>query len=64
MCSYGPNGLIARTADLIETGPALRRTLSSWLPAGADPKEYDGVNEAVAAGILDDLRTLGINHAC
>ncbi|CAK0833281.1 unnamed protein product, partial [Prorocentrum cordatum] len=57
---------LARAARLVEHGPALRAEITSWAARGGaeaaiarDAKQYDGVDDAVADGILDMLRDCG-----
>jgi hypothetical protein len=42
---------LARTARIVEAGPALREAVASWAPE-VNPLQYDGVDQAVNEGIL------------
>ena len=55
---------MARAACLIETGPRVRAAIAGWFyPEGMDapePERYDGVDQAVQGGILEELGRRGI----
>ena len=49
---------LARAARLIEVGPAVRAAVTSW--GAADSTKYDGVQEAVADGLVQMLSARGV----
>jgi hypothetical protein len=50
---------LARAVDLMEIRPVIRRAIALWHPEG-DPTEHDGLNQAMAAGLLEQLRAFRI----
>ena len=56
---------LARAAHLVERGPALRAQVAEWdvmdpMPVELSPKDYDGVDAAIADGLMRYLEERGI----
>ena len=53
---------LARAAELVEIGPAVRAEVASWVSSVAlDPRKYDGVDQALAEGLSLMLAAHGIS---
>ena len=58
---------LAWAARLVEAGPCERAAIASWAVQGqdvdsaaAEPKRFDGVDEAISSGLLDLLKERGV----